>query len=140
MKKLWKCLNCKREFKNKNQTHSCVKFPLAKHFQNKEFAKELFLHLKTEIEKSVGKLKIESLPCCIHLVSNYTFGAVWLLKDNIRMDFRTDFYIKSKRIWKMVKMSTNRYLYYLEIRNKEEIDEELMGWIKIAYFLNKNEH
>jgi len=128
---------CKREFKNKNQAHSCTSFPLEKHFKGKETAKDLFLHLKGEIEKSVGHLKIESPPCCIHFVSNYTFGAVWPMKDKIRIDFRTDFEIKSKRIWKMAKLSANRYLYYLEIKNKKEIDRELLSWIRKAYWLNK---
>lgn len=136
MNKLWGCPKCKREFKNQNQVHSCVNFPLAKHFENKKFAKDLFQDLKNKISKSVGKVKIESPPCCIHLVGNYTFGAVWPMKDRIRIDFRTDFQIKSKRIWKMVKMSANRYLYYLEIRDKKEIDKELIGWIKKAYRLN----
>lgn len=138
MKKLWACPKCKREFKNKNQVHSCTIYPLEKHFENKRYAQELFLHLKKEIEKNVGPLKIESPPCCIHLVSNYTFGAVWALKNKIRIDFRLDEKIESKRFWKMVNMSKNRYLYFLEIKDKKEVDKELLDWIKKAYFLNKN--
>jgi hypothetical protein len=104
---------------------------------NKPLAKELFEDLKSKITKSIGKLKIESPPCCIHLVSNYTFGAVWPMKDRIRIDFRTDFKIKNKKVWKFIKMSANRYLYYLEIKDKKEIDKELISWIKKAYLLNK---
>jgi hypothetical protein len=137
MKKLWKCAKCSREFAKKNQAHSCVSFPLENHFKDKEYAKELFTYLKEKIEASTGQLKIESLPCCIHLVSNYTFGAVWAMKDKLRIDFRTNFPIESSRIWKMIQMSPNRYLYYFEIKEKEEIDKELLGWIKAAYKLNK---
>jgi len=136
MSKLWKCPTCKREFKNKNQVHSCVSFPLENHFKNKPYAEELFLHLKKEIEKNVGPLKIESLPCCIHFVGTYTFGAVWALKDRIRIDFRTDFKIESKRIEKMVQMSANRYLYYVEIKDKKDVDTELLKWIQHASYLN----
>jgi len=133
---LWKCPKCKREFAKKSQSHSCASYPLENHFKGRNFAKGLFTHLKNKIEVSVGPLKIESLPCCIHLVSNYTFGAVWAMKDKIRIDFRTDFKIESQRIWKMIQISTNRYLYYLEIKDKKEIDNELLGWIKKAYDLN----
>ena len=135
---MWRCKKCKREFKNRNQAHSCASFPLAGHFKNKKRAEELFDYLKKKIEKSAGKVKIESPECCIHLVSNYTFGAVWPMKDRIRMDFRTDFPIKSRRIWKMIKMSAHRYLYFFEIRYKKEIDKELLDWIKKAYSLNKS--
>jgi hypothetical protein len=134
---LWKCKKCKREFAKKNQAHSCVSYPLDNHFKGKIYAKELFTYLKDKIEENVGQIKIESLPCCIHLVSNYTFGAVWAMKDKIRIDFRTNFQITSKRVWKMVQMSPNRYLYYFEIKKKEEVDGELLGWIKDVYDLNK---
>ena len=138
MKKLWQCPKCKREFKNRNQSHSCKSITLDKHFENKPYARELFRYLKQEIENNIGPLKIETQPCCIHLVSNYTFGAVWALKDKIRIDFRTDFEINSKKTWKMIKMSSNRYLYYLDITDKKDIDKELLSWIKMAYDLNKN--
>jgi hypothetical protein len=134
---LWKCDKCKREFVKKKQAHSCVSFPLEKHFKGKLLAEELFTHLKKEIEENIGPLKIESLPCCIHLVSNYTFGAVWAMKDKIRIDFRTNFQIESKRIWKMIQISPNRYLYYFEIKDKKGIDSKLLEWIKEAYLLNK---
>jgi len=137
MNKFWKCAKCKREFAKKNQSHSCSSYPLENHFKGKEYAKELFTLLKDRIEAGVGPLKIESLPCCIHLVSNYSFGAVWAMKDKIRIDFRTDFRIESKRIWRMIQMSANRYLYYFEIKDKKEIDKELLDWIKKAYSLNK---
>ena len=67
MKKLWKCPRCKREFAKENQTHSCRVYPLEEHFKNKDYAKSVFEYLKGKIEKEVGKLKIESLPCCIRL-------------------------------------------------------------------------
>jgi len=137
MTKLWTCPKCKRQFEKKNQAHSCVRFPLANHFKNKDYAQSLFEHLKKEIIKNVGPVKIESLPCCIHLVSRYTFGAVWALKDGIRIDFRTDYKIKTRKSYRMIRMSANRYLYYFDIKNKQEIDRELLGWIKQSYRLHK---
>lgn len=137
MSRLWQCPKCKREFAKKSQAHSCVSFPLENHFKGKKVAKDLFKDLKNKIEACVGPLKIESLPCCIHLVSNYTFGAVWALKDKIRIDFRIDYQVQSKRFWKVIKISTNRYLYYLDVKDKSEIDQEILSWIKEAYLLNK---
>ena len=134
---LWKCPKCKREFRKKNQSHSCVSYPLKNHFKNKDYAKSLFNILKKEIIENIGPLKIESLPCCIHLVSNYAFGAVWALKDKIRIDFILDKRISSIKVNKIIKMSTNRYLYYLDIKDKKEIDKKLLTLIKKAYKLHK---
>jgi hypothetical protein len=137
MNKLWQCKKCKREFAKKGQGHSCVSYPLENHFRGKEYAKELFDFYVEEIKTNIGPVKIESLPCCIHLVGTYGFGAVWAMKDKIRIDFRTDFKIVSKRIWKMNQISPNRFMYYFEIKDKKEIDKELLGWVKKAYDLNQ---
>lgn len=132
---MWQCPKCKREFSKNNQSHSCVVYPIEKHFQNKDYSKKLFKELVNQIEKNIGEVKIESLPCCIHLVSGYTFSGVWLLKDRVRLDFRVPYNIESKRIINKEELSINRKLYYLEIVEEKDIDDELLGWIRDSYFL-----
>lgn len=134
---MWQCPKCKREFSKQNQSHSCVVYPIEKHFQNKDYSKKLFKKLVNQIEKNIGDVKIESLPCCIHLVSSYTFSGVWLSKDKLKMDFRVDYQIDSKRIIKQEKLSSNRDLYYVELKDEKDIDNELLKWIKDSYFLDK---
>jgi len=134
---MWRCPKCKREFQKANQAHSCTVFPLEKHFEGKEKARKLFDFLRAEIEKKVGPVKIESLPCCIHFVGTYSFGACWALKDKIRIDFRLDHPLETKREHKINHMSANRYLFYFDIADTSEIDAELLGWIRNSYKLNK---
>lgn len=82
---MWKCPECKREFLKTNQTHSCVVYSIENHFKGKEdIGKPIFYQLVKKIEKNIGPLKIESLPCCIHLVGSYTFCGVWIGKDKIK--------------------------------------------------------
>ena len=33
----------------------------------------------------------------------------------------------------MIRMSANRYLYYMDIMSPEDMDVELMGWLKESY-------
>ena len=137
MKELWTCPKCGRKFEKNNQLHSCNFFLLNKHFENRELAKNLFKKLKKDIHKYVGPFKIESLPCCIHLVSTFTFAAVYALKDRIRIHFTLDHRLESYRIDKCFHVSTNRYSYSIDIENEKEIDEELIRWLKQAYNLRK---
>lgn len=130
---MWQCPKCKREFQKTNQIHSCVSFPLEKHFEGKEEAKELFEFLKSQIEKQVGPVKIESLPCCIHFVHKTTFCACWAVKGKIRIDFSLANEKRLERAVKTVKLSANRFIYYIEIVDNVEIDSELLGWIKESY-------
>ncbi len=139
MKKLWTCPKCKRQFEKKGQTHSCTVYPLDKHFKGKEeVARPLFNKLKNKIEKNIGPLKIESLPCCIHFVSSYTFAAVYALRNKIRIHFTLDYKLDSPRIDKFNQMSAKRYLYSIDIEKEEEMNEELISWLKQAYNLKNN--
>ena len=140
---MWTCPKCKREFQKNNQSHSCVVYPLERHFEGKEFARELFDFYIAKIQKEVGPIKIESLPCCIHLVSSYTFGAVWAMKDKIRIDFRVDKKLTPEELKKLPKMyselqmSPNRYLYHFDIVDSKQISSELLDLIRDSYKLNK---
>lgn len=124
----WVCPNCKRIFSKINQAHSCTVYPLNNHFKNKEYAKELFDELLRKL-KSL-KFRVDPVPCCIHLVKSSAFAAVWAMKDRIRIDFTLNHELKSNRISKHVKMSANKQLYLLDIKKYEEIDKELIDWIK----------
>jgi Domain of unknown function (DUF5655) len=131
-RELWRCPKCKRQFERHGQPHSCKPFPLEQHFVGKDSSKVLYEKFKQSVRKQVGSFKIESLECCIHFVSTFTFAAVKPYKSKIQVEFDLGHNIKSKRIDKSVRMSTNQYLYYVNIFNEEEIDEELMEWIQEA--------
>jgi hypothetical protein len=103
------------------------------HFRGKENLEELYKTLCEKIEQHIGVVKIESLECCIHFVSTYTFAAVRVLKDKLLIDFSLNQPMESKRFFKIVKLSRHRFLYHIEIRKKEEIDSELLAWLKMAY-------
>jgi len=131
--KLWECPKCGRQFERKFQSHSCKYFPIEQHFIGKEKGENLFEKLKKTLQRQLGDFKIESLECCIHFVSTFTFAAVKIFKNKIRVDFSLHQDLKSKRIKKSIQMSANRYLYYIEIINEDEINDELIKWIQEAH-------
>ena len=137
----WKCPKCGREFGKRNQQHSCTVYPLEKHFAGKEaVARPLYNMLRETIEKDIGPVKVESLPCCIHFVVNYeayTFAAVYALKDRIRIHFGSDRELKSPRIDKSAKVSAGKYMHSIDIRAGAEIDKELVSWLRQAYNLKR---
>ncbi|HEX9262628.1 MAG TPA: DUF5655 domain-containing protein [Candidatus Bathyarchaeia archaeon] len=136
MKELWTCPKCKRQFEKRNQVHSCNLYPLDKHFKAKEkIARPLYEKLKEQIEKKIGPLKVESLPCCIHFVSTYTFAAVYALRNKIRIHFTLNHELENPRIKKSSQMSNTKYLYSIDIENSNEINEELISWLRQAYNL-----
>ena len=134
MKELWTCPKCRRQFEKKNQVHSCNLYPLDKHFKGKEqVARPIYDKLTEQIEKKIGALKVESLPCCIHFVSTYTFGAVYALRNKIRVTFTLNHKVRNPRIKKFSQMSNTRYLYAVDLGSPDKIDKELISWLREAY-------
>jgi hypothetical protein len=129
----WECPKCNRRFQRQHQSHSCKIFPLEKHFEGKNGGKGLYEYLKHKLEKAIGIFTIQSLECCIHFDSNSTFAAIKILKDKIRVEFSLGYKVTNKRIVKVVQLSANQYLHYTIVTNNNEIDNELIEWIKKAY-------
>lgn len=127
---MWTCPKCGRIFKRKGQMHSCRKYPKEKHFENKEYAKDLYKILLKSIDNKVGKVKEISLPCCIHLFGKYDFIAILTKKDHLEIRFALDEKLNSKRIINCVPLSKKKFKNVLKVYEKKEIDKELMGWLK----------
>lgn len=131
--KIWKCPKCKRIFQKAKQQHSCTIYSIETHFERKEYAKELYDYLKKEVKKKVGPFIVESLPCCIHFVNKkaYTFAAVFAMKDRIRLHIASE--ELPKDVKKSSKISALRYMYSIDIKNKKEINAELIKNIKQSF-------
>jgi hypothetical protein len=130
---MWKCQKCGREFPRQNQTHSCKIWPIENHFKNKELARSLFDEFVKRIREDVGEFEVRSLQCCIHLDTHFTFVAVFPMKDRIRLHFSVDHKIESPRIAEWSQYSKKRFMHRVEIKNREEINIEIIKWIKEAY-------
>jgi len=132
---MWTCKKCGRIFKKAKQPHSCRKVPLEQHFKNKDKAKELFDHLVKRIEKEIGKVKIISIPCCVHLFGKYDFLAALPKKDRLEIRSALDRELKTPRLKTSVPMSSKVFKNCFDICLKKEIDDEFVGWLKESYHL-----
>lgn len=130
---MWTCPKCQRIFKKTGQPHSCHNVPLEQHFRNKEKAKELFDKLVKIINHKIGECKIISLPCCIHLFGKYDFLAALPKKNGLEIRLGLKRKIDSPRLKQCVPMSAKVFKNCFEISSKEDIDGELMEWLKESY-------
>lgn len=134
---MWTCPKCGRIFRRAKQPHSCHTVPLSHHFQNKEKAKKLFAYLVSQIDSKIGKCKVISIPCCVHLFGNYDFLAALPKKERLEIRFALDRRLNTPRLKQSVPMSSKVFKNCLDIARKEEIDKELLGWLKESFHLGK---
>ncbi len=130
---MWTCPTCGRVFEKTKQPHSCHNVPVDAHFKNKEKTKELFDYLVICINKKIGKCQIISLPCCIHLFGTYDFLAALPKKDSLEIRFGLDHKLDSPRLKQSVPVSAKYVKNCIDLKEKEEINEELIQWVNEAY-------
>jgi len=132
---MWTCPNCDRIFQKANQPHSCKKVSSESHFENKEKARELFDFVYEQIGTKIGKCKIVSLPCCVHLFGTYDFLAVLPKNDRVEIRFALNRKLNTPRLKVSVPMSDKVIKNCFDIYNTQELDNEFMGWLKESYHL-----
>ena len=133
---MWTCPKCNRIFRREKQQHSCAAKPLNEHFKNKHEAYLLYQKLLKAIGTKVGKFKVLSIPCCIHLFGNYDFMAILPKKDGrLEIRFALNRKLKSKRIFACVPLSSKSYKNCLSIKSTSDINPELIKWLKESYCL-----
>ncbi len=135
-KTYWKCPKCGRRFSKSKQTHSCVKLTLDYHFRKKPKLKKLFSSLVRRTKK-FGPVRVEVVKSAINLGAKYHFAMIYVRKNGFQVEFGLREKIKSKRFLHTRKMGYF-YIYYVKVSKKEDIDTELLDWLKQSYKLNKN--
>ena len=95
----------------------------------------MFDHLSRVIGEKIGKIKVISLPCCVHLFGQYDFLAALPKKEKLEVRFALDRKLDSPRLKQSVPLSANSVKNCLDINMAEEIDSELIGWISESYHL-----
>ena len=88
-----------------------------------------------EVLSRLGPFQEEPKKNSIHLVRNAGFAGVYPRKSYLYLNLRTDYPIDNLRIAKTEQVSKNRFHNELKLNSPDEIDEELLGWLKDVYML-----
>ena len=112
-------------------------FTVAHHFVDKEpTVRATYDRLLKEMRK-LGKVGEEPKKTSIHLMHTTAFAGVATRKAHLVLTVKSDADIKSARIHKSEKVSAHRYHHEMKLSAPDDVDAELLGWLKGAYELSK---
>lgn len=134
----WQCPKCGRTFSRTGQPHSCRTVSLDSHLRDGP-QRALFERLLAEVNSKVGECEVLSLPCCIHLVERYDFLAVLPRKDRLEIRFGLERELANPRVQRSARISKALYKHTVDVRTAEDIDEELLSWVREAYHLESRQ-
>jgi len=113
------------------------KFTIASHFEGKApIVREIYDRLIKTI-RQFGPIVEEPKKTSIHIVHGSALAGVSTRKDALWLNIRTDYKINSPRIQKTDQVSAKRFHNELKLTSLDEIDAELIGWLKSAYELGE---
>ncbi len=87
--------------------------------------------------RSFGKVGVEEKKTSFHLTNRAAFAGVHPRKEYFILTIVSDEPITSSRIKKTEQVSKSRFHNEIKIEKEDNIDKELIGWLKNAYEVMK---
>jgi len=135
----WICPECKKEFRNKNQAHSCARVDLEHHLKNKSpQVRAAFDRLMRELRK-FGEITLNPVKTSIQVKTVSTFLSIRLKKMSIEIEFQLEGEIKEPPVYKNFRISRNRVLHFAVLNSPEDVNAKLMNLLKKSYELVKQD-
>lgn len=133
----WKCPNCQKEFKHKNQWHSCAVVSVEDHLKNKTDEIKEIVYLLLDAVKEFGEIKINPVKTSIQVKTLSTFLSIKPKKNHVEIEFQLNRELREHGVFKLFPISANRILHVATIEYPHDVTPELVDVIKEAYILIK---
>ena len=116
--------------------HMSEQFTLEHHFAGKApVVRNIYDTLLSALHE-FGDIIEEPKKSSIHLVNSSALAGIATRKSYLLLNIKSDHKIDSERIKKAEKISANRYHHEIKLERVDDIDQELIGWLRAAYELS----
>lgn len=133
-KPLWECPKCGAKLVSRNMWHACGPFTVDAFLEGKGArARELFEGFE-ELLRKCGRVTAAPAKTRVAFMVRVRFAGVSSVSDRgMTIAFALRRPLKNPRIFKMVKYNPRWYGHFVRIKSPEELDGELLGWLRESY-------
>ena len=114
---------------------STVNHTVKEHFDKRTPAVEATYKAILKAARSLGPVREEAKKTSIHLVRKTAFAGVATRKTALILTLKSASDLRNSRIAKREQASANRWHLEVRLVAPEEVDKELVTWLKNAYEL-----
>jgi hypothetical protein len=112
-----------------------AEFTVADHFEGKDAVVTAIYTRLLDSLRQFGQVTESPKKTSIHLDHQSGFAGINTRKSYILLNFRTASKIDSPRIDKIEQHSAKRFMHTVKLQQPDDIDAELLAWLKSAYDL-----
>lgn len=106
------------------------------YLENKDLVvREVYELLMRKLKSDLGNYQLEFKGTSIHIVAKSAFLGVHFMKSALVLNIVLDHEINSSRVHKVEQVSKSRFHNEIRLSSLDQVDEELVSWIKEAYKL-----
>ena len=129
---MWTCPECNRQFRNRNQAHSCVTISVDSHFEGKAPHVRQTFDALVERLQDIEPFYIHAVKSKVYLGRNSHFLAAIPMKDSLRISFATIEPLEHPGVEKSKKCGPSLYENYFRLHEEGDISSELVEMIRAA--------
>lgn len=131
----WVCPDCGRQFKHKNQEHSCIRLDPDVHFVGKDpKVRATYDKLLREVKK-FGNVNVSPVKIGVMLKGASTFVAVKPKMMWMDIEFILDEEIAEFPVHKTFRYTKNRFAHFVRLEHPKDVTKKLIGWLRRSFQL-----
>jgi hypothetical protein len=139
-KPLWTCPDCGHQFVTRNIWHSCVNYPIDKHFEGKSpEVIALYRHYVGLIEK-FGPVTVEPKKTGISFLVRVRFAGAILRKNWLEARVWLKHPVEHGALRRIEKVGPRDFIHYFRIETAHDMDEQFIGFLRESYAIGIQEH
>jgi hypothetical protein len=123
---MWVCPRCGRQFRNKNQWHSCIRFKVEDHFIGKPERLLLIFNFLLEKLRTFGPVRVDAVKTGINLGARAHFAGVQVRKGWLNVGFVLDRVVSDPKIMRVTEITETSFQHRVRVFDENDIDEQLI--------------
>jgi hypothetical protein len=137
---LWKCGKCGRVFASRKQSHFCSSYTLRAHLAGKRTHAIAVFREFARLVRRCGRVRVVPEKTRIAFQVRMSFAAVSLRRDGIAGHVVLARRLENPRFTKIETISPRNHVHSFRIHSPEELDGEVLAWLRKAYRVGQQLH
>lgn len=132
----WVCPNCGRNFKHRNQAHTCAKIDIASVFANMSPVVLSIWEKLYEVVNKFGEVNASATRQAIMFSVGHTFLAVKPKKECLDIEFLLNEEHSSPPVYKTFRANKTRIAHFVRLESPDDLTKKLVAMLNRAHKLS----
>jgi hypothetical protein len=138
-KPLWTCPDCGHQFVTRNLWHSCINYPLEKHFEGKSPEVIALYHHYLGLIEKIGPVNVEPKKTGVAFLVRVRFAGAVLRKKWLEARLWLKHPVQHPSLRRIEKIGPRDFIHYFRIQSVGEMDESFVSFLRESYAIGIQE-